>query len=112
MIDMDPRGNASTGLGVAADKREHSTYQVLLDGLDIGKAVTGTLVPGMDIVPSGVELSGAELELIRSEERRVGKECVSPCRSRWSPYHSKNKLTQAQRYHDRRELQKKLTDST
>src|SRR3546814_11803079 len=64
MIDMDPQGNASTGLGVAADKREHSTYQVLLDGLDIGKAVTGTLVPGMDIVPSGVELSGAELELI------------------------------------------------
>lgn len=64
MIDMDPQGNASTGLGVAADKRDHSTYQVLLDGLDIGKAVTKTLVPGMDIVPSGVELSGAELELI------------------------------------------------
>src|SRR3546814_7301177 len=69
MIDMDPRGNASTGLGVAADKREHSTYQVLLAGLDIGKAVTGTLVPGMDIVPSGVELSGAEPELIHVPRR-------------------------------------------
>src|SRR3546814_8003644 len=66
MIDMDPQGNASTGLGVAADKREHSTYQVLLDGLDIGKAVTGTLVPGMDIVPSGVELSGGELDRKRT----------------------------------------------
>src|SRR3546814_14387335 len=69
---MDPQGNASTGLGVAADKRSHSVYQVLLDSLPIGEAVTPTLVPGMDIVPSGVDLSGAELELIavpRSEYR-------------------------------------------
>ena len=64
MIDMDPQGNASTGLGVAADKRDHSTYQVLLGGLPLSGAVTHTLVPGMDIVPSGVDLSGAELELI------------------------------------------------
>ncbi|HEY9537081.1 MAG TPA: ParA family protein [Kiloniellaceae bacterium] len=64
IIDMDPQGNASTGLGVAADKRSHSVYQVLLDSLPIGEAVTPTLVPGMDIVPSGVDLSGAELELI------------------------------------------------
>lgn len=64
IIDMDPQGNASTGLGVAADKRSHSTYQVLLDGLPLKEAVAQTLVPGMDIVPSGVDLSGAELELI------------------------------------------------
>ncbi|MGF1631917.1 MAG: ParA family protein [Kiloniellaceae bacterium] len=64
IIDMDPQGNASTGLGVAADKRDHSVYQVLLDGMALEQAVTQTLVPGMDIVPSGVDLSGAELELI------------------------------------------------
>ncbi|HMA16664.1 MAG TPA: ParA family protein [Kiloniellaceae bacterium] len=64
IIDMDPQGNASTGLGVAPDKRSHSTYQVLLDGLPLAEAATKTLVPGMDIVPSGVDLSGAELELI------------------------------------------------
>jgi chromosome partitioning protein len=64
IIDMDPQGNASTGLGVAADKRSHSTYQVLLDSSPLGEAVSPTLVPGMDIVPSGVDLSGAELELI------------------------------------------------
>src|SRR3546814_19693844 len=45
------------------------------------------------------EPTGGELEVgcqgtMRSEERRVGKECVSKCRSRWSPYHSKNKKTQ------------------
>jgi chromosome partitioning protein len=64
IIDLDPQGNASTGLGVAPDKRDHSAYQVLLDGMPLTEAVTRTLVPGMDIVPSGVDLSGAELELI------------------------------------------------
>jgi len=69
IIDMDPQGNASTGLGVAPDKRDHSAYQVLLDGMPLGEAVTRTLVPGMDIVPSGVDLSGAELELIDVAQR-------------------------------------------
>jgi chromosome partitioning protein len=64
IVDMDPQGNASTGLGVAADQRDHSIYQVLLDGLPLDAAIARTLVPGMDIVPSGVDLSGAELELI------------------------------------------------
>jgi chromosome partitioning protein len=69
IVDMDPQGNASTGLGVAADKRGHSVYQVLLDGMTLEGAVTRTLVPGMDIVPSGVDLSGAELELIDVPKR-------------------------------------------
>ncbi|GAB4362993.1 MAG: ParA family protein [Kiloniellaceae bacterium] len=64
IVDMDPQGNASTGLGVAAKQRDHSIYQVLLDGMPLKEAVTRTLVPGMDIIPSGVDLSGAELELI------------------------------------------------
>ncbi len=64
IVDLDPQGNASTGLGVAAKQRDHSIYQVLLDGMPLKEAVTRTLVPGMDIIPSGVDLSGAELELI------------------------------------------------
>ena len=64
IVDMDPQGNASTGLGVAADQRGLSVYQVLMDGLSLSEAVTRTVVPGMDIIPSGVDLSGAELELI------------------------------------------------
>jgi chromosome partitioning protein len=69
IIDLDPQGNASTGLGVASDQRGHSVYQVLLDSMPINEAVTKTLVPGMDIVPSGVDLSGAELELIDVPQR-------------------------------------------
>src|SRR3546814_6179265 len=53
IIDMDPQGNASTGLGVDAGKRSHSVYQVLLDSLPSGEAVTPTLGPGMGIVPPG-----------------------------------------------------------
>ncbi|WP_322096454.1 ParA family protein [Pelagibius marinus] len=69
IIDLDPQGNASTGLGVTSEKRGHSVYQVLLDEMPISQAVTRTLVPGMDIVPSGVDLSGAELELIDVPQR-------------------------------------------
>lgn len=69
IVDMDPQGNASTGLGVANDKRDHSTYQLLLDGMSVTDAATPTLVPGMDIIPSGVDLSGAELELIDVTQR-------------------------------------------
>ena len=69
IIDMDPQGNASTGLGVAADRRDRSTYRVLLDDLPLAEAVSETLVPGMDIIPSGVDLSGAELELIDVSRR-------------------------------------------
>ena len=69
IIDMDPQGNASTGLGVATDQRDHSVYQLMLDGMPLRETVKRTLVPGMDIVPSGVDLSGAELELIDVPQR-------------------------------------------
>lgn len=69
IVDMDPQGNASTGLGVSPDKRSQGVYQVLIQGLAMDEAESPTLVPGMAIVPSGVELSGAELELIDVDNR-------------------------------------------
>ena len=69
IIDMDPQGNASTGLGVSPEKRSLGVYQVLVQDLPMGDAESATLVPGMDIIPSGVELSGAELELISLDRR-------------------------------------------
>ena len=64
LIDLDPQGNASTGLGVQAERRFHNIYQVLLGGAPMSGAVVETLVPGMFLVPSDVNLSGADLELI------------------------------------------------
>ena len=69
IIDMDPQGNASTGLGVAPDRRARSIYDVLMDGAAIKDVLVETAVPGMAVVPSGVDLSGAELELVNSDRR-------------------------------------------
>ena len=84
IVDMDPQGNASTGLGVAADKRGHSVYQVLMGGLPPAEAVTRTAVPGMDIIPSGVDLSGAELELIEVPRREYRlRDAIQAVRGRY-----------------------------
>jgi chromosome partitioning protein len=63
VIDLDPQGNASTGLGIYQADRELTSYDVLLGGAPIRDAVTPTRIPGLSIVPSTVDLSGAELEL-------------------------------------------------
>src|SRR6201990_1393091 len=62
IIDIDPQGNASTGLGIPRAEREHSIYDVLVGGERISQAVTPTKIPRLSIVPATVDLSGAELE--------------------------------------------------
>ncbi len=69
IVDMDPQGNASTGLGIAADKRDKGVYDALFDPAEMDHCVVETAVPGMFIIPSGVELSGAEIELIDQTQR-------------------------------------------
>jgi chromosome partitioning protein len=69
LIDLDPQGNASTGLGVGAEARDLSTYDVLVDQIPLADAVVATSIPGLDLVPATVDLSGAEVELVSVEER-------------------------------------------
>ncbi len=69
LLDLDAQGNASTGLGVAAARRTRSSYDVLLRGMPLDAVAIETGVPGMAIVPSNVDLSGAELELIEVPQR-------------------------------------------
>jgi chromosome partitioning protein len=69
LIDLDPQGNASTGLGVAAAARGLSSYDLLVDELPLAQAVTATTIPGLDLVPATVDLSGAEVELVSVDER-------------------------------------------
>ncbi len=64
IIDLDPQGNASTGLGVPHKLRERSTYEILISDMPIENAVVSTSVPGLHIVPSSFDLSGVELELM------------------------------------------------
>jgi chromosome partitioning protein len=69
VIDLDPQGNASTGLGIARNDRKLNSYDVLMGGVPLADAVIPTRIPGLHIVPATVDLSGAELELV-SESRR------------------------------------------
>ncbi len=69
LIDLDPQGNASTGLGITKQQRVVTTYEVLMRFDEIGAALVSTSVPGLQLVPSSVELAGAEIELVDVEKR-------------------------------------------
>jgi chromosome partitioning protein len=76
LIDLDPQGNASTGLGVSGEGRSRNSYHVLLGDARLADAAVPSVVPGMSVVPSDVNLSGAELELIDlpQREQRLARE--------------------------------------
>ena len=69
LIDMDPQGNASTGLGVNQAGRERSSYDVLIDNAAIVDCVVSTRVPRLELLPATMDLSGAEVELVALEDR-------------------------------------------
>ncbi len=69
LIDLDPQGNASTGLGVSQRDRKRSSYDLLMGDCTIDEAVIHSIVPGLDIIPATQDLSGAEIELIEIEHR-------------------------------------------
>jgi len=69
LIDLDPQGNASTGLGIERSARSVNSYHALLGEVQIAEAVLPTGIPGLSLVPSGVDLSGAEVELVDMERR-------------------------------------------
>lgn len=69
LIDLDPQGNASTGLGVHQAERVRSSYDLLLGECSLGDAVIATRIPRLDLVASTADLSGAEIELVDFEER-------------------------------------------
>jgi chromosome partitioning protein len=63
LIDHDPQGNASTGLGVYPQMRGKTLYDVLMDGVPVSEAIVETQVPGLWLLPADADLSGVELEL-------------------------------------------------
>jgi chromosome partitioning protein len=69
LIDLDPQGNASTGIGIPASERMTSSYELLVDEVSLSQSVMPTRIPGLDLVPATVDLSGAEVELVSVEGR-------------------------------------------
>jgi chromosome partitioning protein len=70
VVDLDPQGNASTGFGIDRQARKLTSYDVILGQTDLTAAITPLAVPGLDLVPSTVDLSAAEVELV-DDPRRV-----------------------------------------
>ncbi len=69
LLDLDPQGNASTGLGIPRQSRAVTSYQVLIGDQEVGTAIVPTKVPHLSIVPASVDLSGAEIELVAADRR-------------------------------------------
>ena len=69
VIDLDPQGNASTGLGIDRKQRRLTSYELITGDAELADAVLPTEVPGLSIVPASSDLSGAELELMNHERR-------------------------------------------
>ena len=69
VVDLDPQGNASTGLGVM--EYENDVYDMLIGGTDITSVICETQIPGLDVAPASADLAGAEIELIGLEHREA-----------------------------------------
>lgn len=69
IVDLDPQGNASTGLGIEPDDREFTTYELLLEDIDLHRVIQSTRTDGLCIIPATTDLSSADMELVANEKR-------------------------------------------
>jgi chromosome partitioning protein len=69
IIDLDPQGNSSTGLGIQNDRRKFTTFELLVEDVDLDSIVLETDVENLFIVPATVDLSSADIELYTDEQR-------------------------------------------
>src|SRR5688500_12877432 len=82
IIDLDPQGNASTGLGIDRRSRRYSTYDVLMGEALLWDAVLATAVPRLSIAPSTLDLAGLELEVGQVRDRAFRlRSALAPLRS-------------------------------
>ena len=79
LIDADPQANASSGLGVDSTQVDCTIYNCLIDGVDVHEAVYSTDVENLDIIPSHIDLVGAEIEMLNRKNReRILLELLQP----------------------------------
>lgn len=64
IIDIDPQGNTSSGFGVDKNQKENTVYELILGYSTINEAIVRNVIPNLDLIPSNVNLAGAEIELI------------------------------------------------
>ena len=69
LVDIDPQGNATTGFGVDKNEQENTVYEVIIGDCAVNEAIIKDVVPFVDLMPSNVNLSGAEIELTQFDNR-------------------------------------------
>lgn len=69
LIDLDPQGNASTGLGITSAQRKLTSYQLVIGETDVVSSALKTAIPRLSIIPANIDLSGAEIELVSMSRR-------------------------------------------
>ena len=82
IVDLDPQGNATSGLGFAKSEIKNSVYNVMIDDMPVQEAVIKTNIDKLDILPSSIDLAGAEVELVYKKNREhVLKKVLDEARS-------------------------------
>jgi chromosome partitioning protein len=71
LIDLDPQGNASTGLGLPRNARGHGMFAVLAEGYAVADTLRDTMIPGLSILPADPDLTAAEIELVSATHRET-----------------------------------------
>ncbi|MTI83511.1 MAG: ParA family protein [Firmicutes bacterium] len=71
LVDIDPQGNASSGVGINKDGLENCIYDVIINEFEVNKIILHQIMDNLDVVPSSIELAGAEVELVAREGREA-----------------------------------------
>jgi chromosome partitioning protein len=87
LIDLDPQGNASTGLGILRTDRATGSYRLLTEGLPLIAATRATTIPNLSLITAEADLAGVEIELVALDRREYRlREALAPLREGTSPY--------------------------
>ncbi|MCQ2197041.1 MAG: AAA family ATPase [Bacteroidaceae bacterium] len=84
LVDADPQANASSGMGVEPEKIDVSLYNCIIDHVDVREAIYTTEIEGLDIIPSHIDLVGAEIEMLNIKDReRVISKLLAPLKDEY-----------------------------
>ncbi|MDP3487483.1 MAG: AAA family ATPase, partial [Bacillota bacterium] len=79
VVDIDPQGNTTSGLGINRYRLKKCIYNVLIDGVPIEAVILPTSIPRLELVPATIQLAGAEIELVLAMQREIKlKEAFAP----------------------------------
>ena len=82
LVDVDPQGNATSGVGIDKRSVKNSAYEIIIDGIKAADGVLHTAYDNLDIIPSSIELAAADIELIEIEHREARlKNALAPLKS-------------------------------